>query len=53
MSDTRKPEPIYKSDLAYIPADQLAELTFVYKDDPESIQLIVDELFNRGIDPYA
>lgn len=53
MPDTREPAPIHRSDLAHIPAYQLAELTFVYKDDPESIQLIVDELFSRGIDPYA
>lgn len=50
---TSTPQPLHASDLPYCSTKLLADLTWTYFEDKESLQLVVAELEKRGIDPYA
>lgn len=47
------PEPIHWRDVLNCSTQALQELTYIYFQDEQSLQMIVAELEHRGIDPYA
>ena len=55
MAETTDLTPLRWQDVLpqYCTVEVLGKLAYLYRDDVESTQLIVDELERRGIDPYA
>jgi len=53
MAGAQAPPPPTKHDLYFCSTSHLAELAYIYFEDKEALALIVAELEDRGIDPYA